>query len=97
MSDEAFKFFLNSLFLILGLLAVYFFVLRFNLNLRKGSSREIEILDRCPIDRESSLILFRVKNTTFLCCQSRGEVKVLREWKDEESSDTSTSSGVSAD
>jgi len=97
LSDEVFKFLLNSLFFILGLLAVYFFLAKFNPNLRRGGSREIEILDRYPLDRESSLILFRVRDTTFLCCQSRGEVKVLREWKDEESSDTSTSGGVSAD
>ena len=97
MSDEALKFLLNSLFVILGLLAVYFLVVRFNPNLRRGNRREIEVLDRYPIDRESSLILFKVRGTTFLCCHSRGDVKVLREWKDGEnskiSSDSSSSSG----
>ncbi len=95
MSDEALKFLFNSLFVILGLLAVYFFVVKFNPNLRRGGRREIEVLDRYPIDRESSLILFKVRGTTFLCCHSRGEVKVLREWKDEESSETSSDSSSS--
>ncbi len=95
MSDEAFRFLLNSLFLISGLLVVYFLVLKFNPNFRRGSSREIEVLDRYPIDRESSLILFKVRETTFLCCHSRGEVKVLREWKDEESSEVSSGSSSS--
>lgn len=92
MSEAAVKFLLNSLFLILGLLAVYFLLVKLNLGYRRSGKREIEILDRCPIDRESSLILFRVKGVTLLCCQSRGEVKVLREWKDEDKSEISSSS-----
>ena len=90
MSEAAFKFLFNSLFLILCLLFVYFLVVRLNPALRRSRGREIEILDRCPIDRESSLILFRVRGRTFLCCQSKGEVKVLREWKDGESSEVSS-------
>ena len=92
MSETAIKFLFNSLFLILGLLVIYFFVVRMNLGYSRGRKREIEILDRCPIDRESSLILFKVKGVTILCCQSRGEVKVIREWKDENKSKVSSDS-----
>lgn len=97
MSEEALKFLLNSAVLILLLLALYFVVVKFNPRTVRRPGREIKVVDRYPLDRESSLLLFKVRDTTFLCCYSRGEFKVLREWKDEkgtaDSSDTDTSTG----
>lgn len=94
MSEEALKFLFNSLVLIALLLAVYYLVLKFNLRLKPAKKGEIEVIDRYPLDRESSLILFRVKDREFLCYHSKGEMKVLREWNYEETRNSSTASGV---
>ncbi len=96
MSEEALKFLLNSAVLILLLLVLYFVVLKFNLGTVKRTGREIKVVDRYPLDREGSLLLFKVRDTTFLCCYSKGELKVLREWKDEKETADPSSIDTSA-
>lgn len=95
MSDEAVKFLINSLLLIVLLLTLYYLSLKFNLRLKTPGKGEIEVLDRYPLDRESSLILFKVRGKIFLCYHSKGNFKILDEWKYEKNtaSEPSDSTG----
>ena len=93
MSEEL-RFLLNSLLVISLLFAVYLLSVRFGPKFRTRRGGEIEIMDVYPLGREGSLLLFRVKNSIFLCYHSKGRIEVLKEWNYERSSGNNTDSGT---
>ena len=89
MSEEL-RFLINSLLVISFLLAAYLLSVRFGPKLRTRRKGEIEVMDVYPLDRESSLLLFRVRDRVFLCYHSKGRMEVLKEWSYERNSNSNT-------
>ncbi len=84
------KFLINSFLLIALLLVFYYLSVKFNFRVKTPGKGEIKILDRYPLSRENSLLLFQVRDKIFLCYQSKDDIKVLREWNYEEPPEVSS-------
>jgi hypothetical protein len=96
------RFLLNSLTVVGALLLLYYLVNRFGpgaAGFKKG--KELELLEKLPINSESGLIVFRAGREKLLAYYSKNDFKVIKEIKDEGTADfnsnTSASGGVGRD
>lgn len=77
MSSEL-KFLLNSFLIIVGLFIVYWIVNRYGFKpYLKG--RNLKLIERLPLSRESGLIVVEFKGKLLLCYYSKDDFKILKE------------------
>jgi hypothetical protein len=81
-----FKFLINALLLLGGLLFVYYLVNKYGLYSPNRKGGKLKVLERYPLSGESGLIVFKFNGKTFLAFYGKENFKVISEKEDVEES-----------
>ena len=79
------KFIVSFAIVIVLIYAVYYFVNRYGLKLNTGSQGNINVKEIRFLQKNKSLCIVEVKDTTFLLALDESGIKKIKEWKKEES------------